>query len=485
MPRKPSVQAQLKTLTNAIGIIRKNSNVSEYQGELMTNGLTSLAAQMALTAGNHNAPQLNRTDTLQLNLRWEPLTFQRATLTGMYHEYGIIRTAIDQPIDDALRGGLDISSGELGTDDLKKLEEFIEDHGIYEICKTAMKWADLFGGGAVMIETDQHPATKLDLASLSQDSDLSFCDADRWELQMPNETNRPDQQGIVTGDFFYYYGIKVHRSRALTLVGETASSLTRRALAGWGLSKCEKMVRDLNQYIKALNVIFELLDEAKIDVYRLQNYHTQLIKASGEENLRKSLGFTNQMKSHLNALILDKNDEYDQKQLTFSGLAEMMKEIRIGIASTLRMPVTKLFGISASGFNSGEDDIENYNAMIESDIRSRMHPVIKMVLDLCCIKLFGYSPEISFKFKSLRIMSQNDEADMKGKKQLLILNNFDRRIITGKEAMEQQRAEGLITAEKTAIESGVMPDFQKTEPGAFGEGDDKEKKEENPKKEEK
>ena len=30
----------------------------------------------------------------------------------------------------------------------------------------------------------------------------------------------------------------------------------------------------------------------------------------------------------------------------------------------LKMPITKLFGISAAGFSSGEDDIENYNSMI-------------------------------------------------------------------------------------------------------------------------
>ena len=37
----------------------------------------------------------------------------------------------------------------------------------------------------------------------------------------------------------------------------------------------------------------------------------------------------NEMKNFNNALVLDKNDEYDQKQITFSGLAEVMKENRI------------------------------------------------------------------------------------------------------------------------------------------------------------
>jgi len=448
-------QRDAKTLLNAAKIAREN--IKSKKAKTMANGLESMVTD--IMGESLLTPQINRTETLELNLRRQPLTFERPTLSSLYQEYGIIRAAIDQPVDDALRGGVDFKSPELDADDLKLLTDYMEEQGVWDSTKTTMKWAELFGGAGLIVNNGQDSSTPLDLKSMDERSPLAFFDADRWELGMPNDDKRPDMQGLYTGELFYYYGRPLHRSRVFTMIGDKAPSLYRRMLMGWGLSKCEKMVRDLNQYLKAINVIFELLDEAKVDVYRLQGYKSALARPQGEAKMRQAIGLTNSMKNFLNALILDKEDEYDQKQLTFSGLAEMLKEIRIGIASCVRMPVAKLFGLSAAGFNSGEDDIENYNGMIESDIRPRLRPVIKSAVSVACIKLFGYQPPISFDYKSLRVMSQNEEEDMKGKKQTRILNNYDRGLITAKENMETQRAEGLLTAEKTAAEQGLTEDF--------------------------
>jgi phage-related protein (TIGR01555 family) len=407
------------------------------------------------------APTINQTETLEFNLRYAPLTFERQTLSYLYMENGLIRTAIDQPVDDALRGGVDIESPELDVDDIKALTNYLEENGVWEQVKTTMKWGRLFGGAGLIVNNGQDPSTRLDLKSMDENSPLAFEDADRWELSMPNKNQEKQLQELMypSGDLFFYYAKPIHRTRVISVVGDRAPSLINRLFMGWGVSEVEKMVRDINQYIKAQDVIFELLDEAKMDVYRLEGYKSSLIRPGGQEKMARAVGLTNSLKSYLNALILDKNDEYDQKQLTFSGLAEMLKEIRIGIAATLRMPVEKLFGESAAGFSSGEDSIENYNAMIESDIRSRLRPLISTVIDVASVKLFGYQPDTSFKYKSLRIMKQNEEQDLKGKKQGVVLANYDRQLMTAKECMDAQRSEGLLTIEKTAAEQGLTEDY--------------------------
>ncbi|MGB2578207.1 hypothetical protein AAIR98_000125 [Elusimicrobium simillimum] len=81
--------------------------------------------------------------------------------------------------------------------------------------------------------------------------------------------------------------------------------------------------------------------------------------------------------------IKDTTDILESKHLTFRA-CEILREIRMQIASDLKMPLTKLFGISATGFNSGEDDIENYNAMIESEIRSKCKYDLLTILEICC-----------------------------------------------------------------------------------------------------
>ena len=88
--------------------------------------------------------------------------------------------------------------------------------------------------------------------------------------------------------------------------------------------------------------------------------------------------------------------------LSFNGLSEILTQIRQGVASDLKMPMTKLFGVSAAGFNAGEDDIENYNGMIESEIRSVAKFIVIRVLEVCCKYLFDKVPQnLNIDFKSL------------------------------------------------------------------------------------
>jgi hypothetical protein len=188
-------------------------------------------------------------------------------------------------------------------------------------------------------------------------------------------------------------------------------------MRGWGMSELERVVRSINSYLKNQDLIFELLDEAKIDVYQLNGFNTAMLTSQGTRVAEKRVQTANTLKSYLNALVLDTNDKYEQKQLSFSGLSEILNQIRQGVAADLKMPLTKLFGVSAAGFNSGEDDIENYNSMIESEVRSKAKNVVIEVLEVCCQKLFGFVPDdLGIEFKSLRILSAEQEENMKNSK---------------------------------------------------------------------
>jgi hypothetical protein len=122
-------------------------------------------------------------------------------------------------------------------------------------------------------------------------------------------------------------------------------------------------------------------------------------------------------KNYQHAIVMDSEDDYAQKQLTFSGIAEMMKEFRIQIASDMRMPMTKLFGLSSTGFNAGEEDIENYNAMVESEVRAKCKYEILTILELKCQHLFGFIPsDLKIEFKPLRILSSEQEENVKNAK---------------------------------------------------------------------
>lgn len=387
--------------------------------EKKENSLTEFAASVGgwgLPFMNPLAPQNSRLDTMFINTRWALITNFRSILSEAYAEYGIVQTLVDQPVADAFRTGYVIKTDSLDDSQKRKLYTYIERNRINETIMEAFNWSRLYGGGGIIINTEQKPDTPLDMEKITKDSRLEFLAADVWELYTDIPMWNP-WENMSQAKVYNYYGMRLDRSRVIPIMGKKAPSFIRNRLRGWGMSELERVVRSINSYLKNQDLIFELLDEAKIDVYQLNGFNTAMLTSQGTRVAEKRVQTANTLKSYLNALVLDTNDKYEQKQLSFSGLSEILNQIRQGVAADLKMPLTKLFGVSAAGFNSGEDDIENYNSMIESEVRSKAKNVVVEVLEICCQRLFGFIPDdLSIEFKSLRILSAEQEENMKNSK---------------------------------------------------------------------
>src|SRR5262249_3357561 len=159
---------------------------------------------------------------------------------------------------------------------------YVDRHQVVESLKYARKWGRLYGGGGVLIITDQNPMRPLNIEAIGPDTPLEFRHVDMWGLYWTeqNTIGRLEvggQLGGNMGDFYDYYGYRLHKSRVCRVVGKECPSFLRPRLRGWGMSELERLVRSLNQYMKNQDVIFELLDEAKVDVHRIQGFNTALI----------------------------------------------------------------------------------------------------------------------------------------------------------------------------------------------------------------
>lgn len=380
--------------------------------------------------------------------QYNPITLNRILLSYAYMTFGIIQTFIDQPVEDALRGGVEIESDELEEDDLKLLQDVLVELKDYEAIKLTMKWAKLFGGSGLIINTDQDPTTELDMDAISEKSPLSFIDADRWELTL----NYYLEENIPCP--YNYYGQPVHRSRVLKVMGKDAPSFIRRRLQGWGMSELERTLRGMNSYSKNQEVIYELLDEAKQDIWMIENLNSKLATSQGQTLIQQRLELANRMKNYSNAIVMDKMDTYDQKQLSFAGLGEMQNQNRITISGDVRMPQTRLFGQSTTGFDSGESDLEVYDALIESEVRAKLRHPMSVVIRLRCKQLFGFIPEhLDIKFRPLRTLSAEQEENIKDKKFNRASALFSQGILTGKEYAEVLKKEEILTM-KTEVGSG-------------------------------
>ena len=424
------------------------------QGELFNSAGRDMV-QLVAAASSMTAP-LSGHGTIMYSANQYLITLNYITLAYLYANNGLFAKAIDLPINDALSKGIEIKSSELDNDDIDTILEYMDDKKLWDTIESFEAWRNLFGGAGLVINTNQDPAEKF--SGIQQGEPFELYDADRWQLVMSDLMVSNMNQYDYNPDFipaFNINGVKIDRSRVLIGKGRRAPWHIRNRLQGWGMSKAEKMIRDLNLYLKTQNVLFEILDESKIDVYHIQGLATKLLSNQGRQ-VAQRIQTANQLKNIVNALVLDSNEQFESKTHSFSGLAEVMNENRIGIASALGVPMTKLFGLSPSGFSTGDSDLDSYYQTVESDERRQLKPVLKQVIDLVCQHLFGYVPRFKITFPPLKQLSEKEQEEIKNLKTDRILKLYEQRLLTPKETIQMAKKEQLLDIE-TAIERDVLP----------------------------
>lgn len=211
------------------------------------------------------------------------------------------------------------------------------------------------------------------------------------------------------------------------------------------MSVVEAFVRSLNQYLKATDLSFEVLDEYKIDVFKFKNLANYAMSKQGMNQIHNRIFLANSEKNYRHSIALDKEDDYEQKQIQLAGIAEAMASIRVQVAADLRMPLTKIFGVSSAGFNSGEDDIENYNAMIESTIRSSSKFEMVEIIKLRCQQKFQVVPDdLKVSYKPLRVLSSEQEENVKTQRFNRVLAAKQAGEIDGREFREACNKDNLL-----------------------------------------
>jgi len=405
--------------------------------------------------------QISQPHTAEANLRRYMISQNRMLLSYLYVEIGICQTLIDQPVDDALNKMPEIVSEQLKPEDVETVKQYIQEHNWFETFKQAEKWKRLYGGSGLFINTPQNPLSELRIDRLNKDTPIELYALDRWELcyQVSGEVsvNNLNVGDALTDTPYNIYGQQVHKTRVLQFKGKEAPSILKLQLMGWGMSEVERLLRSLNSFLKNQDVIFELLDEAKVDVYGINGFSEALMTAEGTDRITKQVQLVNQLKSYLNAIVRDKDDEFDQKTMTFAGLSDMHEQNRMAIAADLKMPITKLWGVSAAGFNSGEDDIENYNSMLEAEIRIKSRQNLIMLVKIACQVTLGFIPEdIDLVFPPLRILSAEQEELVKEKQFNRVLQAYSAGLLSEEQFIDAANKANLFPIDIKIDKKGIL-----------------------------
>lgn len=405
-------------MTTEKKIITKQDAVKKAGAKkLVENRLTDLQTQIAAS---------KNFQTANANIEAHPpqITLEYPNLENYYNSFNIIQTAIDLPVDDALSTGFEVISDELDADDIQQaMDVFHESIGLDNIGKLA-KYSRLYGGsGLILLDGNQDLTTT---PVITPKSNLSCLVVDRWRIN----TKQIGLGNTITKDLTLEYNstFKTFWLHVFNDVSRECSferltpfknknTLDRTSwiyLRGWGASIVEQILEVLNRHIKARNVIYEILDEAKISILKLNGFRESLITSDGTANMAKMAQMTNNIKDYSSMLMLDKLDEFEQKQLNFAGLAEMLREIRLDMAAALRMPMSKLYGEQQAGWATKQHENDNYNSYLRSAIQNPLKPVIKQIM-IACFQKAGLSVPTWFDitFPQLAEINEQEEEAIK------------------------------------------------------------------------
>lgn len=384
---------------------------------------------------------------------WDAWTFiplMPQQLIAGYRSNWLLGKIIDIPAEDMVR---EWRNWQAEDDQIEKLEEAEERFGLIGKVQQGIAGGRLGGAAILLGHGDAEP-----WSPPREGRELQYLHLfNRWEL-----TLGPEITDLVSPWFGQpaYYEIngtqtRLHPSRIVPFKGAPVPRFPGVTWEDyfWGDSVIQRVDRAVKNAVKASDGFARLIDEAKIDIYRLSGFMQNLI--SDEAAVRRRVEYTDAGKSSLRGVYLDKDDEFTQRQLSLAGMPEMIETLLSVVAGAADIPATRLLGRAPQGMNAtGEHDEKNYHTMIRSKQRLYLSPAVNRIDDALIPTALGTRPpEIHYVWSSLSVLTEKEEAEIENKE----ADTVSKLVNTGT-VPESAMAKAV---QNRLIESGRWPGIEK------------------------
>ncbi|MCC8375885.1 hypothetical protein CKY10_01455 [Photorhabdus sp. HUG-39] len=374
----------------------------------MTNGLNQLdfggKPRIRLTAdGITNV--MTGMGTLRDRRMYNHFTFGMmqdfAELEAAYIENWIARAIVDIPVDDATREWRSFSSDDATA--IRNAEKFFN---VKAITQEAFKWAGVYGGAGVLLITDQPLDKPLELNRIKKGSLKRLLVLDRMFIngQQYNVTN-PLAENYMQPDFYVVNGgtQQIHYSHFVKAPGAALPMRLRMINGGWDDSRLRRCMEDVKDAVSAKGGIASLIQEANIDTINRDGLSTDLSSGDMDGAIAKRYNTFGMMKSLFRIALLDSSEVLDRKQISFSGVADVLYVLMEWSSGSTRIPMTRLFGVQAKGLgDSGKGDQNNYFSDIKGSQETDYRPFLEKIDEVLIRSTLGTYPDgLDFSFAPL------------------------------------------------------------------------------------
>lgn len=337
-------------------------------------------------------------------------------LINAYRNTWLARKIVDIPALDALRKWRDWQADQ---EQITLLEQEEKRLGLQSKVLQAKTLARLWGGAVIYIgdggdatqEWNPEDVAKGGLKYLTVMGRREVV-AGELEIDPTRETyGWPVSYQVTNGRTF----LDIHPSRVVVQIGnphpDPWNALTN---TGWGDSVLQAVWSAVTNADATAANIASLVFEANVDVYKITDLMEHLSSAAYRNKLIDRFTLANIGKSVSRALITDSDEEYERKQIAFTGLPDVLQQFLILVSGAADIPLTRLLGQSPSGLNStGEHDMKNYYDRVSSMQTLEIGPAMHKLDDALIRSALGDRPdEVHYTWAPLEQMSEKELAEI-------------------------------------------------------------------------
>lgn len=329
-------------------------------------------------------------------------------LLNMYSSSWLTGKYIDKTADDMLKLPR-VFSGDYDENLLKLVIEKENRLKLNEIKEKFLAFSSLLGDALIVAITDTNDLSQ----PLSDDEDIQrFIVLTKGEFT-PDSDIDDDLKSANFGKPTYYIigkNDKVHHSRCHRLkLGK--SKLTDRNQ--FGISDLQNKYNAIRLFDTTITCIGDIVQDSNVDVLFIPDLIAKVAQGK-EDDIRKFINLINHTKSSMNAIALDAGNSeaqgrWEQKTATYAGLSEVLTKLITVTAGALDRPITVLFGLSASGFSTGEEDLESYHGTINALQESRLRPAQEFIDKFILDKMMP-NHGLTYEYPSIKVINEDKEA---------------------------------------------------------------------------
>lgn len=371
----------------------------------LNDGMANVAAGLGAINAKTNHMYMVYSDPAQLEMTYRGSTW--------------FRKIVDVPATDATRAWRQWNAE---TDDITKIEKTEKRLQVKRKVRDALILQRLLGG-AVLIPTGLpgNPEKPIRMDSIGVDTIKSLTLLNRFQVQTEGRITDINSPWFDHPKFYVITDgeggqTNIHPSRVVRF-SERRFTQQMTGDDGWGDSIWLRLADSIQNSETGSQVLATLLTEAKIDIVQMPDLATNMSTERHEQALIRRFNIATQLKSVANTLLLDKDDQWNQKQVSFSNLPETVMTLLQVMCGAARMPMTKLLGSQAKGLNNGGDiDLKIYYDDISSEQEMELDPAMVGLNEMIVRSALGkYDDGIWHTWSPLYQMSEEEEAGVEEK----------------------------------------------------------------------